>query len=424
MSCRKRILGLVAALVVLGLAGTLVLRALLAPAALEARVERAFLEATGLPLELARPPGLRLLPRLALDLGPGRAGAGPLVEWSALRIDASATSLLRGALELGRLEVDGLHLRLRRDAGGRGNWEPALQALLARSAQDGGGTVRIAAAALTNARIDYQDARDPDLALSLSGLALQAGAWAPGRPLALEGRFAVERAGRRLAVLSLASLRLVDAGDAGWRVESLALRGRALPQELPFDLAVPRLYIDPGRAVASAAAATLGVGPARLQASALRAGWHGSAPPQVSGAVSLEPVAPRELLTALALAVPRTRDPTALSRATAEAQLAWNGAALRIEPLRLSLDDTRLEGRVGWDGTLEFELRGDALDLDRYREPPEPAAEPFVFPGDAFAAWQARGTLALARARVEGVELEDVTLRLLLGPGATGGAAP
>jgi hypothetical protein len=122
--------------------------------------------------------------------------------------------------------------------------------------------------------------------------------------------------------------------------------------------------------------------------------------------------------------VPRTRDPAALSRATAEATLAWDGAALQVEPLALSLDETRLEGRIRWDGLLSFELRGDALDLDRYREPPDPAAAPFAFPGEAFAAWQARGTLNLAWARIEGVELEGVTVRVLLEPGAGGEVSP
>lgn len=420
MSWRKRILGLVVVLAGLGLAGMLALRWALDPARLETRIEATFAEVTGLPLDLEQPPVLRLLPRASLDLGPGRVGAGvePLLEWRALRVDASATSVLRGEPELGRLGIDGLHLRLRRDAAGRGNWEPALDALRARAAQGDAGSLRLAGVELTNARIGYEDARDPGAALALTDLNLRAAAWSSGEPLAFEGRFAVERAGQPIAIVSRASLSVADAGDAGWRVDALVLRGRAMPQELPFELAVPRLDIDPARALGSAAAATLVLGPARAAASALRAEWSGPAPPRVAGVLSLAPVAPRELLAALALAVPRTRDPAALARATAEATLAWDGATLQVEPLALSLDDTRLEGELRWDGILSFELRGDALDLDRYREPPDPAAEPFVFPGDAFAAWQARGTLSLARARVEGVELEGVTLRLLLAPGA------
>jgi AsmA protein len=429
MSWRTRILGLVAVLVGLVLAGALALRWALAPERLEAAVEQAFAEATGLPLELAEPPALRLLPRFGLDLGPGQvaggpeAGAEPLLAWRSVRIDASAASALRGRPELGRVEADGLHLRLRRDAAGRGNWEPALARLRQGAAAGGAGdagSLRIAGLELTNARIDYRDARDPAAALALTGLALRAGAWSPGGTVAVEGSFVVERTARRLAVLSRAALRVGDAGDAGWRVDSLVLRGRALlpARELPFELDVPRLDVDPRGARATAAAATLGAGPARVTASALSVEWPERAPLRASGRVSLAPVAPRELLAALGLAEPRTRDPAVLARAAAEAGFAWDGAVLRLDPLSLSLDDTTLSGRLAWGSVLEFALRGDALDVDRYREPPDPGAEPFVFPGEAFAAWQARGTLELERARVEGVELEGVTLRLLLDPGA------
>jgi hypothetical protein len=315
MSWRTRILGLVAVLVGLVLAGALALRWALAPERLEAAVEQAFAEATGLPLELAEPPALRLLPRFGLDLGPGQvaggpeAGAEPLLAWRSVRIDASAASALRGRPELGRVEADGLHLRLRRDAAGRGNWEPALARLRQRAAAGGAGdagSLRIAGLELTNARIDYRDARDPAAALALTGLALRAGAWSPGGTVAVEGSFVVERTARRLAVLSRAALRVGDAGDAGWRVDSLVLRGRALlpARELPFELDVPRLDVDPRGARATAAAATLGAGPARVTASALSVEWPERAPLRASGRVSLAPVAPRLASPSRARAIP------------------------------------------------------------------------------------------------------------------------
>jgi hypothetical protein len=62
------------------------------------------------------------------------------------------------------------------------------------------------------------------------------------------------------------------------------------------------------------------------------------------------------------------------------------------------------------------------MDLDRYREPEDAVSEAFVFPGAQLAKLQARGTLALERARFEGVDLEGVSLRLLLDEGGASGA--
>ena len=100
--------------------------------------------------------------------------------------------------------------------------------------------------------------------------------------------------------------------------------------------------------------------------------------------------------------------------APARGRVAWEGGVLRVDPVTFALDDSMLDGSLRWGGVLDFTLQGDSIDLDRYREPAEVPTEPFVFPGEAFAAWQARGILSLQRARIEGVEMEGVTLRAVL----------
>jgi hypothetical protein len=121
-----------------------------------------------------------------------------------------------------------------------------------------------------------------------------------------------------------------------------------------------------------------------------------------------------------------TTDPKALGALAAQGRIASGAQGLRIEPFMLTLDATRLDGWLARApaGVLEFELRGNTMDLDRYREPAGTASEPFVFPTATLAALRARGTLTLQGARFNALDLEGVTLRLLLDENGLRGAAP
>jgi hypothetical protein len=124
------------------------------------------------------------------------------------------------------------------------------------------------------------------------------------------------------------------------------------------------------------------------------------------------------LLAAVGIAAPKTSDPRALTSVKLSSTWRFDAAGIRIDPLKLWLDDTRLSGHFsrgpGEDPVGEFALKGDRLDIARYIPPTDPASPPFVLPTAALRALKFRGMLELEQASFEDTVMKGVTLRLLL----------
>ncbi len=93
------------------------------------RIAQAVKNATGRELELPGELKLSVFPWIALELGPASLGNAPgfgnepfaAVRHVAIRV--KLLPLLRKRLQVGRIEIDGLDLRLHRNAQGEGNWQ-------------------------------------------------------------------------------------------------------------------------------------------------------------------------------------------------------------------------------------------------------------------------------------------------------------
>jgi hypothetical protein len=124
------------------------------------------------------------------------------------------------------------------------------------------------------------------------------------------------------------------------------------------------------------------------------------------------------LLASVGIAAPKTTDPRALGQVELDATWRLDGGAMQIDPLALSIDDTRFNGNfrraAGEDPVGEFSLRGDRLDIARYVPPTDPESEPFVLPTAALRALKFRRLLELEEATYDDIEMKGVTLRLLL----------
>src|SRR5262249_672400 len=80
------------------------------------------------------------------------------VKHAALRV--RLLPLLRKQLEIGRVEVDGLDLHLRKNAAGRGNWQSASESSSVSQPSEGGGAEAlrdVAGIVVSDSRISYQD---------------------------------------------------------------------------------------------------------------------------------------------------------------------------------------------------------------------------------------------------------------------------
>src|SRR5882672_3897275 len=120
------LVGAVIAVIALAL---LAVRLFVDPNDYKPRIEAAVKNATGRELKLEGAIKLSVFPWIALELGPASLGNPPgfsdqpfaAVQHVALRV--KLLPLLRKELEIGRVEIDGLDLRLLKNAAGRGNWQ-------------------------------------------------------------------------------------------------------------------------------------------------------------------------------------------------------------------------------------------------------------------------------------------------------------
>ncbi len=110
----------------------------------------------------------------------------------------------------------------------------------------------------------------------------------------------------------------------------------------------------------------------------------------LAGTLKLDPLSPRSLLAVLREPAPATADPKALTRFDGSANWALGQDSLQLKDINFRLDDTRVAGTLAVTAfdkpATRFDLRLDAIDLDRYREPPVATPAPSAKAGTAVGA--------------------------------------
>lgn len=308
-------------------------------------------------------------------------GPEPLARWSGIRLGVAARPLLDKRVLIDRIEIDGLELLLQRDAQGEVNW--ALQ--LAEATGDAAGqsvTVRIAAAELRNGYVRYQDAASgADWRVSELQFTTQlpedlAAANRTFREIDLSGR--------------LAGGKLPAAGVA------FAMQ-TGLLQWTPQLLQIPAFQLR-------WADATLGGG--------MAAQLGGE--PDVTAQLELQAPSLRALLATAGVKPPPMADPSTLGTLQFSTALRYAQGAATLDPLTITLDDTRATGKLSLPAleplSLRFDLAADRVDLDRYLEPDDIQSEPFELPLAELKALDAKGVLRIQQASVAGAAARAVTI--------------
>jgi AsmA protein len=155
-----------------------------------------------------------------------------------------------------------------------------------------------------------------------------------------------------------------------------------------------------------------------------------------SYADAIEPIAqfrvaafsPRSLMHLFDVDAPQTADPNALTSLELEAKAYVGETNIRMTGVNIKLDDTTFTGAmtVPTDGVGRFivKLEGDAIDLNRYMEPPAegaagPAGDdaPVEIPVDLIKPLNARGDLTIVTVTLGNLKLENVVLSLNAGDG-------
>jgi AsmA protein len=364
------------------------------------RIISAVRQSTGRQLELPGDIKLSVFPWIALQIGPASLGNPPgfgpepfaQVQHAALRV--RLLPLLRKQLRIGRIEIDGLDLRLRKNAAGEGNWQlttssssaPQSGSSSSETLADVGGII------VKDSRFSYQDTVADHISVEVGHLG--SGASVP------------------------VSLKL-----------SLIMGRDAKPIVVAFS--APNLSLDLQAQTLSAPSFNAQLADARLGGSLQ--GTKILDAPAFTGSFKLEPVALRALMAQLGMTAPVTRDPQALSQFAASGDFAYGANAAQASKLDVRLDDSTLRGNVAITNldskATKFDLELDRINLDRYRAPEQPAATAKVSEppapkagetaSDPLKTLQMDGTLSLGSAVVAGLSISQAHAHLTAAKGIT-----
>jgi len=399
------------------------------------RIARAVKSSTG--RELALPGDIRLsvFPWIALELGPASLGNPPgfgeepfaAVKHAALRV--RLLPLLRKQLEIGRVEIDGLDLRLRKNASGRGNWQSPAESTPAQQSSGGTGAAALrdlAGIVITNSRVSYQDMVAEHIDLNVGRVA--AGVEVPikvkldlmpstgAQPIEIAGQFGLT----------------LEPAESRYRLAPVDLEGAFTPgsgaRPVSWKLSAPRVELDLGAGTLSVASVVAQLGAARL--SGTLKGSRLVEAPSVAGSFKLDPLDLRKLMPQLGMAPPRTRDPKAFSKLAASGEFAYENERVGVSKLDVQLDDSQLRGGAAITSletkAMDFDLTLNQIDIDRYRPPPENApktAAPTVAkgepPGSALKTLEMNGRFTLGAATFAGLHVTDGHMELKAKGGVT-----
>ena len=345
------------------------------------RIAQQVKSSTGRELTLSGPMKLSVFPWIALELGPASLGnppgfsAEPFAAVQHVAVRVKLLPLLHKELQIGRIEIDGLDLRLKKNAAGQGNWENFGSDSNAKPEQktsSGSPTLPdLAGVEITNSRLSYQD-------MVVEHFNLELGHVTAGTPIPLKVKLDLTTgAGAKPIDLNGQLEMTLDPEKKQYRVTALDIDGTMTPAKdaaaTAFKLSVPQLSADLAAQTFSAPAFSVELAPVHLGGSL--EGTKIVDAPNFKGAFKLDQVSLRELMKKFGITPPVTRDPNVLSKLAANGNFTYGGNALATDGLDIQLDDSHLRGKLAVTNldtkASTFNLAIDRINLDRYRPPEE-----------------------------------------------------
>jgi len=357
--------------------------------------------------------------------------------------------LLDRKIEMDKVIVQGLTLNLERNKQGVTNWADltkeggggeAAKAPAAKAPASGAPPIAglvVGGLDIENANVSWSDAVTGER-FKLSDLSARTGALAPGKPVDLKLDFNVESGKPPVSGHVTLASTLEASGDMQrFAAHALELNVDLSGGSLPGGKLSAKLGAD---VTADLARQTLTVD--KLQFSALDLKGSGKfgvtdlqKAPKFTGTLNVAEFNPRALLKALGRPEPVTADPKALTALSLDATLAGATDRVKIDPIRIGLDDTKLDGRVEVADfarpAVRFALAVNGIDADRYLPPPakgktgegkaqaQPASPGAAatgaagqLPTDALRRLDVDGTFKLGKLTISGLHLSDIAMTL------------
>jgi AsmA protein len=418
--------GLAAGIVLLVCAALVGVWLLVNPNQYKGRIAAAVKESTGRELALTGDIKLSVFPSIALQLGPATLGNPPgfsdepFLSWAHASVRVKLLPLLRERLEVARVDLDGLTVRLRKNAAGQGNWQDADLGPHPVTAQ---ADHRAWSSAASFGRLSVQRGRVSYEAMTLENITLETGSPAADQVIPVRASFDANRgiAGEQLAVTAQFDLS-EDAPRWQWRLAAANVSGTlsrsGADRPTHWDLSAPALDVNLTEQTLVVPAFTMSYAGAQLSGK-VSAG-HILDDLSMTGSATLPPLVLRELAARLGVTLPTTRDAKALSALSARTDFAYGANAVSLNNLQVRLDDTALQGHIqfhlGGKGAMEFDLTADQIDLDRYRAPQGATADQSSAAdktATSAAPLDARGTFTLRAAHLARLDLTDLRINLV-----------
>ncbi|MBV2133409.1 AsmA family protein [Pseudomonas sp. MAP12] len=395
------LLGLLLILVALGFA----LTQLLDPNDYKDEIRQLARDKANLELNLAGEIGWSLFPWLGLEIHDATLASAstpqqPFADLKMLGFSVRVLPLLSREVQMSDIRIDGLDLKLQRDAQGHGNWQdigrlagqPQQATPPAAGSAPSAGTptpapsvaalkLDIDSLAVSNTRIVYHDAGS-GRQYSIEGLDLRSGPIREGAsiPLILKGLASSNQPQLQATSELVGNLRF-DTALQRYLLEDVVLKGEASGAPLGSKTLA---FSAQGQLLVDLVAQVAEWNSLKLSANQLHVLGELKVreldkQPQLEGGLSIAEFDLRAFLESIDQSLPPMADANTLRRATLVAGLSASPTSLTLQDLKLTLDDSSFSGQLAVADfsrqSLRAQLKGDRLDLDRYLPPPSEAAE-------------------------------------------------
>lgn len=392
--------------------------------------------------------------------------------------------ILDRKVEASAIELDGLKLHLAKNAQGQTNWDDFLKSkddgkdskdkdkdsegfkltsinvngisvddatLSYSDAQKGKlvaieklsvetGTLDLANALIDGAKVKLASLKYSDAVSKknyvLENLALKTGTLKPGKAADVDLSVTFNSTAPQARIeLKLGGNVLANIEAQTYTVQGLALSadlsGAAVPgnkQNVKLDGDV---FFDQGKGAARFSKAKLEAAGLVLTTDINASGLSGDSA-RLTGPITIAPFSPRDVMSKLGMKAPDASDKTALTNASFSAQYAGTFKSASLNNVAIKLDQTNIVGTLAVTDlatqAIEFALKGDSLDADRYMSPKAAKAGETVgsggseskkadineikLPTEALDKLNVNGTLTFNTLKLSGLKLSDVSLRL------------
>jgi AsmA protein len=384
---------IVGGIVVLVLISAFLVSLLVNPNDFKPKIAAAVKDSTGRELNLQGDIKLHVFPRVALTLGPASLGNppgfgdAPFLSFNRAEVRVKLVPLLSKHLEVARVVLDGLDLRLVKKLDGQANWQmnEKKETPKKQSPESGGGPSieSIAGITVTHGRVSYNQ-------YVIENLDFETGA--------ISGK----RGDLRVAALNVK-----------WTV------ARPTSARLNCEISAPQLEANLDKQTLSLPEFSMVLGAAKvtgkLSGTKIVDDLH------LSGSIALAPLMLKDFVANFGIALPKTQDVNALSSLSAGTGFSYDADGATLDHLKIKLDDTTLEGEIqlttAKTESMKFKLAADRINLDRYRPPPNSTPDPKSAaanqpmpkaPADESEPMTAEGTFTLAAAHAAGLDFTNL----------------